>query len=178
MNFEIYLAYVAGEADLTSSLDVDILLRAKVDRFLKRIHRAKGVSKGFSEILRINRMVDINVAVSAGELGFDEVAKIRDSRRCRHFRKWFHESVADNPEEACREYVAAISRQELTDKLPVKIIRFLLTFAGSIPGLGSILGPTVSFVDSFILGKLPKGYSPKFFIDELRARLPASNAVK
>jgi hypothetical protein len=178
MNFEIYLAYVAGEAELTSSLDVDILLRAKIDRILKKTHRAKGVSKGFSAILRINRMVDINDAIAAGELGFDDVAKIRDSRRGRDFRKWFHESVADCPEEACREYVSAISRPNLTDRLPVKTIRFLLTFTSSIPVLGSILGPTVSFLDSFILDKLPKGYSPKFFIDELRARLSASNAVK
>jgi len=179
MNFEIYLAYVAGEADLTSSLDVDILLRAKADRLLKRIHRAKGVSEGFSKILRINRMVDINVAVAAGELGFGDIAKIRGSSGGQDFRKWFHKSVADSPEEACREYVAAISRPNLTDKLPVKTIRFLLTFLGSIPGVvGLILGPTISFMDNFLLGKWLRGYSPKFLIDELRTRLPASNAVK
>lgn len=170
-NFELYLAHAAEEADLISSFGIDLLLRSKIERMLKkakRQHRAKRSSEAFSSILRLNRMIDVGSVVAAGQLGFDEIAKIRSGNRAKEFRRWFHTNVASNPDEACREYVEAIQRPNLTDKLPSKIIRFVVvSLLGRIP----ILGDAVSLADSFVLDRFLGGYSPKFFIDELRKGL-------
>jgi len=173
INFETYLAYVAEEADLTSSFDISGILAAKVERLLKKTQsqvKVAGLSKGFSKILELNRIPDIVSAVAKGELTFSEVSKIRVRKKAVNFRNWFHANIADNPKEADKEYVAAIEKPGLTNRLPIKSLRFLVTF-----GLGfiqPIIATVASIMDSFVLDKLISGYSPKFFIDELRARLP------
>lgn len=176
INFETYLAHVADEADLTSSFDINILLAAKVERILKKITpqvRAEELLKGLSEILELRNIPDISSVVAKGELTLNDISEIRSSKKAVAFRNWFHTNVADNPKEARQKYVDAIEKPELTNRLPIKSLRFLLTSGlGFIPLVGQILGPVASSVDSFVLDKFISGYSPKFFIDELRARLP------
>ena len=169
MNFEIYLAHLAEEADLTSGFDIDLLLRSKAERLQRKIHGFTRSSEAFTNILELNRIPDIASAVATGELGLDEIAEIRSRKSSEDFRRWFHINVVQNPNQAHQEYVQAIDKPGLTDKLPVKIVRFLITASiGRIP----VLGDAVSIADSFVLDRFLKGYSPKVFIDELRARLP------
>ena len=176
INFETCLAHTAEEADITSSFDFGILLKAKVQRLLKKYRpepRARQTQESFSKILDLNRIANIGSVVATGELEFDEITRIRNLRKTREFRRWFHSNVAQNPQEACAEYNSTISDIHPMDRLPFKLLRvFIPSLIGLVNLELGIVAGAASLVDSFFLSRLIKGYTPKVFIDELRATIP------
>jgi len=166
MNLDIYLASLVGATDLTSSSNVASLLSAKAERFLKKAQlsvRTDEILKDFSRILNLSE-VNIGEAITAGSLGFHDISQMRVSSDFASFRKWFHENIASNPTEANREYVKAISKPEITDRLPMKKVKYVVT---SLDSLSPYLEQFVSSPDNFIWNLIIKGNSQKYLIDEL-----------
>ena len=165
-NFELYLAHLSGADDVALDPSIQKFLTGKAERALKSLDLARG----FVEILDLNDLPDLATAVASRRLSPAEVWRIRNSENGIQFRRWFHEHVRDEPERAVKEYVAALGTQSWMDSIPAKVLRFVLTNSASlVPAAGVI----ASAIDSFLLDRIAKGYSPKYVIDDLRQALPS-----
>lgn len=174
INFELYCAELSGADDLYIDPAIEILLLAKSDQ----IH-SKGKWESFVKLLEINKVPDIASAVANNQLQLSDIWDIRNSSNSVKFRRWFHENISENPDKVAEEYIATVQQTSPIDKKWVKTIRFVLPlfaglgadFAIGTQGISTALGATFSLVDSFWLNKLLRGYSPKFFIDDLMGKL-------
>ncbi len=163
-NFELYLAELAQADDVAFDPSIQQFLVGKAERALHSIDLAEG----FVDILTVNDLPDLALAVSSGTVSPAEVWRIRNRQNAIRFRRWFHECVRDQPERAVNEYMSAIGKKSWIDSLPAKVLRFVLTNAASLlPGAGI----AASAVDSFLLERIVNGYSPKYLIDDLKNTL-------
>lgn len=172
VNFELWYASHVGGADMFTATGSAELLKAKLARY----GAAQFTLDGFLRVLDLNQMPDIASAVAQGKLPMSEVAKIRQSASAIKFRRWLRNANPQDGRDLEREFVAAISRPTITDSLPVKLVRFVLTTAAGLvfPLAGGI---AASAVDSFFVDKWLKGFSPRMFLDDLR-RLEISGQEK
>lgn len=162
VNFELYLAELAQADDVAFDPSIEQFLIGKAERAI----RSFDLAQGFAHILTLNDLPDVPGAVASGQLTLAETWDIRNRRSALLFRRWFHEHVREEPERAVNEYVAALGRPGLINKLPAKVLRFVLTNAASL--LGPAVGIAASAFDSFLLERIARGYSPKYLIDDLR----------
>ena len=162
VNFELHLADLAQADDVAFDPSIEQYLIGKAERAL----RSFDLAQGFAEILSLNDLPDVPGAVASGHLTLADTWDIRNRRNALLFRRWFHEYVREEPRRAVNEYVAALDRPGLVDKLPAKILRFVVTNAASL--LAPAAGIAASAFDSFLLKRIAGGYSPKYLIDDLR----------
>ena len=125
---------------------------------------------GFSNLLELNSIPDLQPAVANGELEFETIWELRNSEDASQFRQWLREAAPADARELERAYVAAISKEPLSATWPARAIRMVVTTAaGLIPGIGGLIGgASAEVIDSFFIEKWLDGYSPKLFIDELQ----------
>jgi hypothetical protein len=163
VNFELWMASQASQADLFTAADADELLKDK----LLRSGATPNALEGFLHLLDLSNLPDIGAAIAAGELSLSQVVELRDRPHSRDFRKWLRKADAKDARELERAYVEAISMPSLTDRLPVRAARFVITsIAGLLlPVLGGI---AASAVDSFFVDRWLKGYSPSLLMDDIR----------
>lgn len=164
-NFELHLAEVAQADDVEFDPSIQRFLVGKAERALHSIDLAQG----FVDILSVNDLPDMANAVGSDVLSPAEVWRIRSGENGIRFRRWFHEHVREQPDRAVNEYVAAIGKQSWVSRFPGKVLRFLVTNAAS---LLPPVGIAASAIDSFLLDRIVRGYSPKYLIDDLRQILP------
>ncbi len=166
VNMELLMATQAGGADLLTAQGGDQLLKEK----LRRAGGNEPILQAFSGWLELNSIPDLRSSVENGELGFDTLWKIRTSDKAAKFRAWLREASPSDGRELEQAYVSAISQATAAGKLPVKVLRFVITAAaGLIPGIGGLVGGAAAgAVDSFFVDRWLNGYSPKLFIDTLQ----------
>jgi hypothetical protein len=169
-NVELRLAQLANCDDSSTANPVGHMLKAKVDRTF-------GNSVPFDSLVHLRELDGIpDIASAVLEHPIENrspvlisVMKLKHSRDGVEFRKWFHQNCRGNPAEVARNYIEILKAVPTVNKLPARILRFILTSAiGVVPGIGNVLGIAASAIDSFLIDKWCRGSSPKFFIDNLR----------
>jgi hypothetical protein len=110
----------------------------------------------------------IRGAVSAKRHSFDDVLRLADEAR--PFKEW----LARHPDcsDINREYLKAVCSVGWAEKLPSKLVRFLL-FTGVGSGLGFVTTPVgglataavLNSLDYFLVDRLVKGWKPNQFVE-------------
>ena len=120
----------------------------------------------FVRCLELNDIPDIGLAVKEGSISLQQIWTIRQRKASRDFRHWLREVEPENVRELEKAYVKSLANEPSISSLPAKAIRFCVaSVAGLINPIAS-LGAGV--LDTFLVDKLFKGFSPKIFFDELR----------
>ena len=160
-NIELYLS----EKYECSSTSTASPLGGLIDLKLRRLCREAHVSSKLWTLLEINNVPDFRSAIVADSTRFDDFCKLTRSRDAEQFREWFHKRKDLSEKEVLKEYVGVLGAIPWIQQTPARVIRFVLTTGlGLIPGVGQ----AVSFLDSFVVDRILKGDSPKFFVEGLK----------
>jgi hypothetical protein len=163
VNLEIAMSLSVGGCDVFTCDGVDELLTNK----LRRAAVSRKLADGFSRLLELNNVPDIERAVCDGRLPLKEIWAVRQTRESCAFREWLRKATADDARELEKAYVASLRRVPAISSWPAKIIRFCIT---SVWGLVEpISALAAGATDSFLVEKVLSGYSPKLFFDHLRS---------
>jgi hypothetical protein len=112
----------------------------------------------------VNGIPDLGKLPFPNEQCFKDFHKVTMSSNAAAFRDWFHSLTAVNDTEVLREYVSLLRQVPLCERLPAKLFRFAVTFSlGFIPMVGQI----ADIFDTFVVDKLFRPNSAKFFMDDL-----------
>ncbi|MCT1540241.1 MULTISPECIES: hypothetical protein [Lysinibacillus] len=162
-NLEVWSKY---SSDFQLSPSSSILIANRFDAlYNKTISRSNNIETFNNFILKTGSVREV---LNSGEKNFSEYISLYENSRK------FKEFIGDLPPEAnlIQEYVNAINANTWAEKLPSKTIRFgLFTGAGLFidvvggSGVGTLLGTSLSAVDTFLLDKLIKGWKPNHFIE-------------
>ena len=169
INLELALAGNLQCSAVTTDPLAQQLITAKLRRNLQIPSNAEIVQEGFCKMLKLNRLPDIPSVVAADKIDLGAVIKCRRSPKGQQFRRWLAKLEAQDSNEIAGMYVETLTKKHWSKSWPVRTIRFIITSGiGAIPGIGSIAGPTAATIDSFVLERLLKGYTPQLFLDDLR----------
>lgn len=159
-NSDLYLAEKYECENTSPFYPVGDLLEIKKNRIFK----TTGYSGKFWSLLEINGVPDLSqIDLSQGS-NFRDILDIVAKKNASDFRDWFHTNSASSEKEILREYLIILKQIPWIQRLPSKALRFIITSGlGFIPGLGQ----AITFFDSFIVDRLFRDKSPKFFIDDL-----------
>lgn len=161
LNTEIAMGASLDDCDLGTSRGANVLLGEK----LKRIGATPAQLSGFLSILDLERIPDIRPPIARGEVTLCDVIRLRGRRRARLFRRWLHDMDAREPRELERLYVKAVGKQAAS--WPSRLLRaFVMAASGLVDPIG---GFAVAAGDSLFVDKWLRGYSPKLFLEDLRA---------
>lgn len=160
LNLEIMMASQVGNADLET---ID-LAPAVIESKLVRAGIDKGISDSFVRLLDFKGLPDVAAAVGRGVVSPSDVWKLRNKPNSRNFRKWIRESTIRNGNDVVKAYLEAVEKPPWIDQFPAKTIRFGLTSAAGLLGLGP--GLAAGAADSFFVSRWLRGYSPKLFLDQ------------
>lgn len=162
VNLEFVISNEVGGIDLFTSEDADYLFQNK----LKRVGIQQYLVDGFTKLLELNNLPNIELAVINDQIPITKVWEIRQRKESRQFRAWLREVQPSDTRELEKAYVAAISKNDDYSSLPVRVIRFVMLNAIGL--VNPIAGLISGGIDSFFLEKISAGYSPKLFFDRLR----------
>ena len=157
----------------TQSENADILTSEGSELILKNKLARAGINKtyieGFFSLLDLNRIPNIDSAISKGLITLSDVWDIRQKNTSKKFRRWLKRADTKDARELERLYNDSLGMKPLIESLPFKTVRFVITTA--VGTIEPISGVCMGAVDSFFIDKWLKGFSPKLFIDQLR-KLP------
>lgn len=145
--------------DFVTSESTSAIIRTRHSELLRRASIAGDDRERFQDLI-LPDMPKLAEVIDSGERSFEEFTRLLD--RAERFKKWLH-SV--NPDEGLiRAYLKDVSADGWIQRIPAKIVRYLLaTAAGALsPGAGVAAG----FADSFIIDKLLGGWLPSHFVKE------------
>ncbi len=159
-NSDLYLAERFKCQNTSPFYSAGDLLDIKQKRLLK--------NTGYSE--KIWKLIEVNGIPDLSQIDFKQGSNLSDflnvitNKNANDFRNWFHANQELSETEILREYIGVLQQVPLTQKLPSKMLRYIvISFTGFVPGLSQI----ASFFDTFVTDRLFRGKSPKFFIDDL-----------
>lgn len=156
-NSDLYLAEKYDCDNISPFYPIGDLVRLKA-------HRIDSGSEGLWELFEINGIPDLSLVNLAEGSLFKDFHKVTQNGKADTFRKWFHALKSFDRLEILKEYISIIQEVPWTQKLPAKVFRFAATTGlGLIPGVGQL----ASIFDTFVLDRLFRKASPKYFIDDL-----------
>lgn len=159
-NIEIKVAEMAGCQDSSTSSPIGRLLKAKAERTIPNAE----YHESFSILTQIADLPDIPNAVIDKKVNIDDLIRLRNSRDGEQFRRWFHENCSSDPINTAKGYSSLLKSIPESQKFPLKALRFITTQAiGLIPGAGLVVGA----IDSFLVDRVARGTSPKYFLEKL-----------
>lgn len=161
INFELIMATLAGNVDLTTSWGAEEVLSGK----FRRAGIQPTAVSNFVCLLALNDLPDIGIAVASGKIRFSEIWALRSKRTSIEFRDWFRSVDSQESATLLKEYVKSLRSTPFLESLPSRIVRFAVTTA--VGALSPAVGFAVSAVDSFFLDHWTRGFSPRVFLDEL-----------
>ena len=156
----------------------------------RKIREAGQMRLNFNELAKLEDFPDLKSLYPRLENGLQQLPKLRDKRSTRNFRAWLSETTGN--EFSCdiaREYVEAIANAKgvldtaggkFTKSVVMTAIGAGTGFAIEASSAAALLGvgvakalePAAEFgldlVDSFLLDRLLKGWTPRMFFDDLR----------
>ena len=159
-NSDLYLAEKYECQDISPFYPIGDLLDIKKNRLLKD----SGYSENLWTLLEINGIPDLSQIDLTHGSNLSDLLKISTNKNATDFRNWFHANKELSEKEILREYIGVLNQLPWMQRLPFKALRFVITTGF---GLISPLGHAVSLFDTFVVEKLFRGKSPKFFIDDL-----------
>lgn len=171
INLELALASNLQCLSVTTDPLAQRLIASKISRNLHNLpqNQFKELSEHFCRILQLNKIPDIPSAVANEQIDFETIIELRRSRNGQQFRHWLYNLSIRDPNEIEAMYVELLTKKHWSQSWPFKVARFIIT--ASLDALLTKMGitlPVASAIDSFILDKFLRGYSPQLFLDELR----------
>lgn len=160
-DIELYLADTFSCDTLSSSSPLGDLVEIKA----RRLVGASVTLDSLCNLLEVDGIPDLGAAELGDATTLRAFLKTCSSADAAKFREWFHAADISDPKEILREYVGMLRTVPVVQRLPVKTLRFAVT-----TGLGfvPVLGQVASAIDTFLVDKLFRGHSPRFFLDDLR----------
>jgi len=159
-NLELRMMEMTNSDDGITDNPIRMLLEAKAQRTLQR-----SSDVAFTELKEISELPDIGEVVLNKQVPLHKILEISKSNDASKFREWFHENCRKDTVTSAKEYSNLLKQVPLVQKLPSRIIRFIVT------NIAGVVNPTAGIgaglVDSFFIDKLLQGSSPKFFIEKL-----------
>lgn len=157
-NADIFLAAKFDAADLSPFFPIGDLLRIKA-------LASEQKRESLWSLFEVNGIPDVSCLDLAQSGRFEALFKASNSSKAKAFRTWFHSREAWDGNEIIKEYIDILTQVPWTQRLPTRILRFIVTTAlGAIP----IVGHAASVADAFLIDSLAGRKSPKCFIDNLR----------
>jgi len=162
-NMELYLASRFECSSLETNSPLGSLIELKASRLLNQLNQSKMINNMW-KLFEINNIPDLSRICDSDCITFSNFLKIIKSQNANDFRKWFHNNKDNDECVIIKEYVSLLKSIPKIQSFPLKTLRFVIT-----SGLGLLhpVGSVASFLDTFIIKKVLKGKSPKFFIDDL-----------
>lgn len=129
----------------------------------KKDHPGRHRLWSFLDVASVPNLAAVTLA---DQSKFSDVLKLTDSRNARVFREWFHQNATLTDTEMKARYVDLLHEVPWAQTAPIKALRFAVTnlLDAKIPSLGKV----ASLADTFLLDKVLKGNSAKFFVEDLR----------
>ncbi|MCH9050894.1 MAG: hypothetical protein IIA72_07420 [Proteobacteria bacterium] len=142
----------------TNSISSNIMMMKFPQILSKRYSNANQI-----ELFQTIHMDDgkaLRETINSKRKSFDDFLNILD--KANKFKEWLKEVHPD--QNLLSEYYKAVTSQSWIDKLPPKILRFIVS-----TGIGLVADPvsaaSASMADSFILDRFLKGWRPHHFIE-------------
>ncbi len=130
-----------------------------------RLTEQRIVADKFWSLLEINRVPDFSKADFSKKENFTELLKCLSSSKTDVFRRWFHERKNLPEKELFAEYLNVVNEIPFIQTLPLTILRFAVT---TTLDLVPIVGKVASALDTFVVERVLRGKSPKYFIEDLK----------
>ena len=170
-NVELRVADLSTCKDLNTASPIFDVLRAKQGRKIAS-------QNPFAALRELANVPNIGEGVLAKAISIEGLLKLRVSRDGEAFREWFHRHDSGDSTAIAKEYIRLLTAIPEAQSFPGKTLRWIVSTAlGAVPGVGPVLGPVVGAVDSFLVDKLARRPSPKFFIEKMTKLLPPDSAA-
>ncbi len=114
----------------------------------------------FQNILINKGLPDLGYIYDKGIISIDDIMTLRDNINGVIFRKWYA-STDYNPQEALKALLNRVENR--LQNIAAKHIRWL--YPKIIGLVNPVAGIATSYVDSFVIDKILKGWHPSFFLD-------------
>ena len=160
-NIELTLSQRFNCESICSALQLGSLVDLKARRLMSQ---ATPFDKLWS-LCEVNGVPDLGTFDPAEGIKFQQFLKVVRKKNACDFRKWFHDRQVVDPLQIVKEYVEVLNQIPWTQTTSVRILRFLVT---SLAGIVPPVGLAASLLDTFLVDRLLKGSSPKFFIEDLQ----------
>ena len=161
-NIELYLSKQFGCASMSTGSPVGDCIELKL-RHLMHDHPARTRLWSFLEVTNVPNLAAVTLA---DPTKFADLLRLTQNRNARVFREWFHQTAPLSEKEVYARYIDLLHEVPWAQTAPVKALRFAISL-----GLDSVnpaLGKVAGVVDTFLLDRLLRGNSAKYFIEDLR----------
>jgi hypothetical protein len=143
--------------DFITSRVTSSIIQVKYAEMLRRTNLNAVAQREFIEI-QLPDAPCIAEIVDSGERDFKEFLTLLD--RASRFKEWM---ASVNPDEGLiRTYIKDISKNSIVDRMPAKVLRYILTTG--IGDFGLTAAAAIGFVDSFLVQKFLGGWRPNHFV--------------
>lgn len=159
-NLELSLADSLGCVSVSTNQASGLILRRKIERLVK----SRTDLESYYKVKTIADIPDIGKIIFSEPVKMEKLVKLLTSRDAQLFRQWMQANSGKSDLEISKAYIDLLKTSSLVEGMPAKVMRFLVTtFSTSNP----FFAPLLSFADAFLVDKLLRGRSPKYFIDKL-----------
>ncbi len=161
-NIELYLSQQFGCDSMSTGSPIGDCIDIKCSN-LHRDHPARTRLWSFLEIADVPNLAAVTLADPAK---FTDLLSLTNSRNANSFRQWFHQTAALSEKEVFTRYVDLLHDVPWAQTAPIKTLRYAIT--EMLDYIEPVLGKAAGFADAFLVDRLLKGNSAKYFVEDLR----------
>ena len=162
-NIELYLSKQFGCTSMSTGSPIGDCINLKLNH-LMREHPARGRLWSFLEVANVPNLAAVTLA---DPTRFADLLSLTQSRNASVFREWFHQTATLSEKEVCARYIDLLHEVPWAQTAPVKALRFAI--GTGIDMANPVLGKIAGVVDTFLLDRLLRGNSAKYFVEDLRS---------
>lgn len=162
-NIELYLSKQFDCTSMSTGSPVGDCVALKLGR-LNRSHPARDRLWSFFEVTNVPNLAAITMGDSEK---FSALLRLTQNRNAKQFREWFHQTAHLSEKEVTTRYIDLLHEVPWAATAPAKIIRFGVSLV--LDAVAPIAGKVAGIMDSFVLDRLLRGRSAKYFIEDLRS---------
>jgi hypothetical protein len=149
--------------NLSTEASIQPLINMKIGASLNPNHTEP--IELFRDIITQKQIPDLTELFLNNIISIDDILSFRSNVSGKKFREWLDDANY-NKSEVYKQIMS--SKKDITDKMMTKLVRWI--YPKLIGMANPSLGLIVSAVDSFILGKMLKGWHPNFFLDDVLSK--------
>jgi hypothetical protein len=171
MNIELYLArqYQCESTHTASPIADSVALK------LARLADEQADGGLAWDFLSYSSIPSISQSLIDDEAAFAEFIKLSNGRHAQAFRNWFRDNRKLSEKELVTAYIDVLQDTPMAQTSAAKTMRIAASLGLSATGLGSLLDAISSVTDNFVVDRIFREASMKFFIEDLRK---FSNRIK
>jgi hypothetical protein len=164
MNIELYLArQYQCESTYTASPVADAIALK-----LARLTGDRASEPLAWKFLEYADVPAISNSLLHDEEAFGRFIKLSSSRHAQAFRQWFYSKRDHSEEELVKAYIDLLRDTPMTQTKTGKVIRIATSLGLGLFGLGSLVDAASSATDNFVIDKVIREASMKYFLDDLQ----------